>query len=189
MSTSKGGIVRQFVLAITTIGLLTVGMAGAQDPTGTAGSSPVPAASAALIDAKGGEIGEARLEQTPNGTLLKLELRNVAPGVHALHIHEVGRCEGPEFTSAGDHLAPGGRQHGFLNSKGPHAGDLPNIDVPKTGQLSVEYLLTDVNLGSGPGALLDSDGSAIVIHASKDDYRSDPAGNAGDRIACGPIRR
>jgi len=179
--------VRHIALAIT-IGLLASGVAPAQEPTGTAGGSPVPAATVALIDAQGGKVGEARLEQTPNGVLLKLDLRNVAPGVHALHIHQVGRCDGPEFKSAGDHLA-GGRQHGFLNSKGPHAGDLPNIDVPKTRQLSVEYLLEDLTLASGTESLLDGDGSAIVIHAAKDDYRSDPAGNAGDRIACGPIRR
>ena len=157
--------------------------------TGTAGTSAEPTARASLTDAQGRSIGEARLQQSPHGVLVKIDLRNATPGVHALHIHTVGRCEAPKFESAGGHFAPSGRQHGFLHARGPHAGDLPNLEVPPTGQLSVEYLVSDVTLEAGTRSLLDADGSSIVIHAGKDDYASDPAGNSGDRIACGKIAR
>jgi Cu-Zn family superoxide dismutase len=159
----------------------------AQTPTRTSGSSPALTASASLMDTQGRNVGEARLQQTPHGVLLKLELRNATPGVHALHIHEVGRCEGPSFESAGGHFAPSGRQHGFLNARGPHAGDLPNIEVPATTQLTVEHLVSDVTLEPGSHSLLDINGSAIVIHTGKDDYTTEPAGDSGERIACGRI--
>jgi Cu-Zn family superoxide dismutase len=146
-------------------------------------------ATAAIADAQGRTIGDARLQQTPNGLLLKLDLRSAPPGTHAVHIHEVGRCEPPTFESAGDHFAGGAQDHGFLQKQGPHAGDLPNLEVPPTGQLSVEYLVEALALTSGRTPLLDGDGAAIVIHADEDDYRSAPSGNAGDRIACGAIRR
>ena len=157
--------------------------------TGTAGTSAAPTASASLTDAQGRSVGEARLQQTPHGVLVKLDLRNATPGVHALHIHEVGRCDAPTFESAGEHFAPSGRQHGFLDARGPHAGDLPNLEVPTTRQLSVEHLVSNVTLEEGTRSLFDADGSSIVIHAGKDDYTSDPAGNSGDRIACGRIVR
>jgi Cu-Zn family superoxide dismutase len=144
-------------------------------------------AGAALADSTGRAIGQARLQQTPNGVLLLLELRNATPGVHAFHIHEVGSCDRPSFESAGDHLAFGG-QHGLLNV-GAHAGDLPNIYVPASTQLSVEYLIPDVTVDPGPRTLLDANGSSLVVHANKDDYASQPAGAAGDRLACGRIER
>lgn len=161
----------------------------AQTPTGTSGSSVALMASASLMDTQGRNVGAARLQQTPHGVLLKLELKNATPGVHALHIHEVGRCEAPSFESAGAHFAPSGHQHGFLNAKGPHAGDLPNIEVPATTQLTVEHLVADVTLEPGARSLLDSNGSSIVIHTGKDDYTTEPAGDSGDRIACGRITR
>ena len=180
---------RHLILSTSVIGLSLAGAVMAQTPTGTAGDPTPRTAMAALIDSQGRSVGEARLQQTPNGILLKIDLREVTPGIHAVHLHQVGRCEGPTFESAGGHVAAEGRQHGFLNNGGPHAGDLPNLEVPSTRQLSVEYLVKDVTLGSGAGSLLDGDGAAVVIHASRDDYASDPAGNSGDRIACGPIRR
>jgi Cu-Zn family superoxide dismutase len=146
-------------------------------------------AGAILKDAEGRTVGEARLQQTPHGVLLTLDLKNATPGVHALHLHEVGACQAPSFESAGRHFAPSGHEHGFLNARGPHEGDLPNIMVPSTRDISIEYLMTDVTLDAGPRSLLDANGSALVIHASKDDYRSNPAGGAGDRLACGPIVR
>jgi Cu-Zn family superoxide dismutase len=99
----------------------------------------------------------------------------------------VGRCE-PPFTTAGGHFNPGGRKHGFSNPDGMHAGDLPNLRVGKDGTAEAELLTAQVTLSPGPTSLLDADGSAIVLHAGPDDYVSDPAGNAGDRIACGVIK-
>ena len=179
---------RHLVLA-SAIGLLGGAGLAAQEPTGTTGDPGLVTATAAIVDAQGRTIGDARLRQTPNGILVKLDLRSAQPGTHAVHIHEVGRCDPPKFESAGDHLAGAGQQHGFLQKQGPHAGDLPNLEVPPTGQLSVEYLVGPLALTLGGTPLLDGDGAAIVIHADEDDYRSAPSGNAGDRIACGPIRR
>lgn len=144
-------------------------------------------ASATLIDAMKRQVGEARLQETPHGVLLELKLTNVTPGPHALHVHEHGTCDAPGFTSAGGHFAPGDQAHGFLNADGPHAGDLPNIHVPSTLELSLEYLIPDVTLRAGPTSLLDADGSALVIHAGPDDYVTEPAGDAGERLACGAI--
>jgi len=156
---------------------------------GTTGSGSSVTASANLVDAEGRSVGQALLQQTPHGVLLKLELKNTTPGIHGLHIHDVGRCDRPSFDSAGGHFDPSGRQHGFLNPRGPHAGDLPNIDVPATTQLSVEYLVSNVTLEPGPRSLLDSNGSTIVIHAGKDDHATEPAGDSGHRLACGQIVR
>lgn len=161
----------------------------AQAPAAIGTTGAPVTATAVLVDAQGRGVGEARLQQTPNGVLLGLDLKNATPGVHGLHIHEVGRCDRPSFESAGGHFSPDRRAHGFLNPRGPHAGDLPNIFVPVSTELSVEYLLRDVTLDAGARSLLDANGSALVIHAGKDDYMSDPAGEAGDRLGCGPIVR
>jgi superoxide dismutase, Cu-Zn family len=180
---------KQLTLAIG-IGLFAGVMASAQGqaPTGTTGTRPATAG-ANLIDAEGRSVGQAYLQQTPHGVLLKLDLKNATPGIHGLHIHDVGRCDRPSFDSAGGHFNPTARQHGFLNPRGPHAGDLPNIEVPTTTQLSVEYLVADVTLDPGPRSLLDANGSTIVIHAGKDDYLSEPAGDSGDRLVCGQVIR
>jgi Cu-Zn family superoxide dismutase len=143
-------------------------------------------ASAVLKDADGKEIGKATLLTTPGGTLITLELTAAPPGAHGFHIHTTGKCEPPKFESAGGHFNPDESQHGFLNAEGPHAGDMPNIHVPENGKLTVEVLNTLVTVG-GENALLDEDGAALVLHADPDDYKSDPAGHAGGRIACGVI--
>jgi Cu-Zn family superoxide dismutase len=142
---------------------------------------------ATFIDAERRTIGEAHLKQTPHGVLLTIDLTNAPPGVRAVHLHTVGQCDAPTFDSAKAHFAPGGSTHGFLNPQGPHAGDLPNLDIPSTKKLRVEQMLPNVTLDPGPQSLLDADGSALVIHAGKDDYLSDPAGESGDRIACARI--
>jgi Cu-Zn family superoxide dismutase len=172
-------------LLVISIAAIGSGAFPAQTPVGTTGTQP--SAGALLVDEGGRSIGEARLQQTPHGVLLILDLRNATPGVHGMHIHEIGRCDAPTFESAGGHFDPSSRAHGFLNPRGPHAGDLPNIEVPTTQQLSAEYLVTGVTLDRGPQSLLDANGSALVIHSAKDDHMSDPAGDTGDRIACGPI--
>jgi superoxide dismutase, Cu-Zn family len=160
-----------------------------QTPAGTTGGQPAATASANLVDLQGRSVGQALLQQTPHGVLLKLDLKNATPGIHGLHIHDVGRCDRPAFESAGGHFNPTNRRHGFLNPLGPHAGDLPNIEVPATTQHSVEYFVADITIEPGPRSLGDTNGSSIVIHASKDDYSTDPAGESGDRLACGQIVR
>src|SRR6185295_19332758 len=140
-----------------------------------------------LQSANSQPIGEATLTQTPHGVLVTASLHDVPPGEHGFHIHEKGECT-PPFTSAGGHFNPKKLAHGFENPKGPHAGDRPNVIVPADGKLKVEFLARGVTLEKGkPGSLLDGDGSTLVLHAGQDDYRSDPAGNSGDRIACGVI--
>ncbi len=147
------------------------------------------AASASLIDAGGREIGKAELKQLPHGVLIRLETRGLPPGWHGVHIHRVGVCEGPDFRSADIHFDPESKRHGHAAEGGPHAGDLPNLHVAANGAGQAEFLSTGFTLEAGPLAVLDGDGAALVIHAKPDDYRSHPSGEAGDRIACGEIRK
>lgn len=169
----------------TALVLLTAGATLAQQPAGTP-----PSARAEIHDAEGRSLGEVRLEETPsNGVLLTVDLRGLEPGVHGFHIHETGRCEG-DFSSAGGHFAPQGNAHGIWSPRGRHAGDLLNVVVAGDGTLRTERLAEAVTLRDGsPGSLMDADGSAIVIHAGADDYRSQPSGAAGPRVACGVVRR
>jgi len=144
-------------------------------------------AKATLKDQKGAEVGTVDLTQTPAGVMLRLSLKGLPGGERAFHIHAAGRCE-PPFTTAGGHFNPAGQKHGLLVGPG-HAGDMPNLHIPDNGVLVVEILNAAVTLEKGkPNSLFQSDGTSIVIHAGKDDYKSDPAGNAGDRIACGVIQ-
>ena len=145
-------------------------------------------AKAALKDAGGKDVGQVQFVQTPHGVLIKLSVKGVPPGEHAFHIHSVGKCE-PPFTSAGGHFNPGQKSHGMLSPNGPHAGDLPNLVVPASGKLDFELFVPGLTLNSGPTAVLDADGSAVVIHAKADDHQSQPAGDSGDRIACAVVAR
>jgi superoxide dismutase, Cu-Zn family len=144
-------------------------------------------ANAQLKDKSGKAVADADLTQTRDGVLIRLQIKGLPPGEHAFHVHAVGKCEAP-FESAGGHFNPGQHKHGMMAGEG-HAGDMPNLHIPQSGDLTVEVLNTAVSLEKGkPNSLFDSDGSALVIHAKADDYKSDPAGNAGDRIACGVIK-
>jgi Cu-Zn family superoxide dismutase len=144
-------------------------------------------ANAQIKDASGKAIGDADLMQTQGGVLIKLRLKGAPAGERAFHIHAVGKCEAP-FDSAGPHFNPGSHKHGMLSGPG-HAGDLPNLHVPQSGDLAVEALASAVTLEKGkPNSLFDNDGSSLIIHAQADDYKSDPTGNAGGRIACGVIQ-
>jgi len=155
---------------------------------GIAAPAAAQSARADIVNDKGAKIGTATLEQTPHGVLITVDVSQLPPGPHAFHIHEVGKCE-PPFASAGGHYNPGAKKHGMKNEAGMHAGDFPNLDVPQSGATRVEVFTEEVTVGPGPTSVFDADGSAIVIHAGPDDYQTDPAGNAGARIACGVISK
>jgi Cu-Zn family superoxide dismutase len=145
-------------------------------------------AKAALQSADGKEAGSVTLTQTPSGVLLSLTVKGLPPGEHAFHVHAVGKCEAP-FTSAGGHFNPGNKKHGLLAAEGAHAGDMPNLHIPASGDLTIEVHNPMITLEKGkPNSLFDADGSAVIIHAGKDDYKSDPTGEAGGRIACGVVQ-
>jgi len=144
-------------------------------------------AKAALKDAKGQDVGVASFTQTQAGVLIRLSVRSMPGGEHAFHIHAVGKCELPDFASAGGHFNPTNAHHGMMSGPG-HAGDMPNLHIPADGSLDVEVLNTAVTLDKDkPNSVFHPGGTAVVIHAGKDDYTSDPAGNAGGRIACGVV--
>jgi superoxide dismutase, Cu-Zn family len=146
-------------------------------------------ARADIKDAKGQSIGRAELTDTPHGVLVKVTLDKAPAGEHAFHIHTTGKCDAPTFETAGGHFNPSGAEHGFMAAKGPHAGDLPNIHVPASGALSFEFVAAGATLGAGANSLFDADGAAIVMHAKPDDYKSQPSGAAGDRVACGIVTK
>ena len=146
-------------------------------------------ARADIKNAQGKSVGTVSLRETKDGLLIMVNVNGLPQGLHAVHIHSVGKCDGPAFVSAGGHFNPLGKKHGLSNPDGPHAGDLPDLYVNQDGVGRYEALLESMMLGSGETSIFDADGSAIVIHAAADDNRSDPAGNSGDRIACGVITK
>lgn len=157
----------------------------APGPSRTPAPTPGMTATATMHDLAGGRVGTVTFTDTYAGLLIRGTVSELGLGAHAIHIHSIGRCE-PPFTTAGPHFNPEGHQHGFKNPKGSHLGDLPNIDTPASGRLTFEFLMPDVSLRA-KNALVDGDGAAIIIHASKDDYVTDPAGDSGARAACGVI--
>jgi Cu-Zn family superoxide dismutase len=163
-------------------------LAAASIPAAAA-AADAPRARTELKDAKGKSLGTAALEETGDAVRIRLELRGLPPGPRAIHVHEHGRCEGPDFKSAGAHFNPGGKQHGLGSPAGHHAGDLAGLVVAEDGTARAELVARGATLREGPGSLLREGGTALVVHQGPDDHASDPAGKAGDRIACGVIER
>lgn len=144
-------------------------------------------AAAPLRDAEGKVLGVALFVQEAQGVRISLTVKGLSPGEHGIHIHSVGKCEPPDFLSAGPHFNPTNKKHGLNNPEGPHAGDLPNLVVGEDGSAVYEHVTDRVTLTPGELSLFDEDGSALIIHAGPDDQITDPAGNSGARVLCGVI--
>jgi Cu-Zn family superoxide dismutase len=146
-------------------------------------------AKANLANGKGEPIGTANLKTTSQGVSVALDVSKLPPGTHGFHIHTVGKCDAPDFKSAGGHFNPEAKKHGWDNPEGHHAGDLQNLTVGADGTAKVKIVVKGVTLGDGANSLFHPEGTAIVIHADPDDGKTDPTGNAGARIACGVITK
>jgi Cu-Zn family superoxide dismutase len=146
-------------------------------------------AAAGIKDGKGQSVGQAKFTATKGGVQMSVTVANLSPGVHAIHIHDAGKCDAPGFTTAGGHCNPANKQHGIENPAGHHAGDLPNLTVGANGKGTFKSAIQDATLaGDGATSLFHAGGTSVVIHTVADDMKTDPAGNAGVRIACGVIQ-
>jgi Cu-Zn family superoxide dismutase len=159
--------------------ILLLPLAAACAPIEPTGGAPM-----ALVNAAGQSIGSVRAWQTAGGVTLRIDATGLPHGVHGIHVHSVGRCDPPDFASAGPHWNPLAKQHGMNNPAGAHAGDLPNVDVAANGVLGATVTVPGASMAS----LLDAEGASLVIHAAADDYVTDPSGNSGARIACAVLR-
>ena len=144
-------------------------------------------ARAVLRDAQGKVVGTAALNEVPGGVRIAVKVRGLKPGMHGFHIHALGKCEPPAFSSAGAHFNPYGKKHGHKNPDGAHAGDLPNLTVGPDGTGSIAATAAGVTLTASPDSLLQPGATSLVIHVDPDDEKTDPAGNSGARIVCGVI--
>jgi Cu-Zn family superoxide dismutase len=151
-------------------------------------ASAEPSVKATLRDIHGQVLGKATLTQVEGGVRIQVTVTGLAPGPHGIHVHAVGLCEG-DFASAGGHFNPGAKQHGRDNPMGAHLGDLPNVAVDASGVGKVSFVMQGASFEPGEGSLFPASGTALVLHAAPDDLKSDPAGNSGDRVACGVIER
>jgi len=153
------------------------------------GQGAPKSAHADIVNAQGQNIGSAKIVPAKKGIKIEVNVSQLPPGRHGIHIHAVGKCDGPAFTTAGGHLNPDTKKHGKDNPEGPHAGDLLMIEVKADGTAKATLLDTMVTPGDGPNSVFHDGGTSIVIHEKEDDYKTDPAGNSGARIACGVIQK
>ena len=187
----RTGIVLSSVFCAATVCGQAQAQAQAQQQTAALRSSVQMASSAHadIVNAAGDKIGTATFVPSAGGVRVDVEVSQLPHGTHGIHIHTVGKCEGPDFKTAGAHFNPAGKKHGRDNPAGPHNGDLPNLEVGPDGKATTSLLDTNVTLSDGPNSLFQAGGTSIVIHADPDDYKTDPAGNSGPRIACGVIQK
>lgn len=174
------------LFSVAAAALLITGCGSKNDKGPLAQAPAVP-----LVNAAGQVIGEVRGGDGDNGAVLQIDAHSLPPGVHGIHIHDIGLCEGPGFESAGPHWNPSSKQHGGESPNGAHMGDLQNVTVGPDGMLKVEIVVPGTflktagrNVAPGARQILDANGAAVVIHAQPDDYKTDPSGNSGERIAC-----
>jgi Cu-Zn family superoxide dismutase len=153
------------------------------------GQAAPKSAHADIVNAQGQNIGSAKIVPAKKGVKIEVNVSQLPPGKHGIHVHAVGKCDGPAFTTAGGHLNPDTKKHGKDNPEGPHAGDLLMIEAKADGTAKATLLDTMVTLGDGPNSVFHEGGTSIVIHEKEDDYKTDPAGNSGARIACGVIQK
>ena len=170
--------------AMLILGLSTAALAACSPKDEVAVGTPTPGgarATAMLKTSTGADAGRATATDVAGGLRFTLDVKGLPPGTHGAHIHTVGRCDAPDFTTAGGHWNPTAMKHGSMNPQGPHEGDLPNLMIGTDGRGTLGATIP----GATMAGLLDADGAAIIVHAGPDDLMTDPSGNSGGRIACG----
>lgn len=165
----------------------TVDTAGVATQDTASAATAAGKATAAMRDSAGKDLGTLTLSDSGRSIAVSGRLTGLPRGEHAIHLHTAGQCDAPKFEGAGDHWNPTNKQHGRNSPGGPHLGDLPNLTVAQNGSVSVQATTPGGTL-RGANAALDSDGAAVVVHAKRDDYKTQPSGDSGDRIACGVVK-